>query len=116
MTRVLAAAWAGLGLGAFCTSAIWTSALANDFGFATTTHDTRREGGRLCVLDHYHGGSGTGGTKGVARVMAIKAYVNSTSSEYGTDWANWAKSGSKTVTYTKTGDGWTATATARPCK
>ncbi len=93
-----------------------TLALADDYGFATTTHDTRREGGKLCVLAHFHGGSGSGGTKGVAATMAIKAYYDSTASEYGSDWASWAKAGSKSIAYTKTADGWSAKALGRPCK
>ena len=93
-----------------------SAALANDTGFAQTTHATRREGGRLCVVGHTHGGSGTGGTKSVALIGAIKAFVDTTVAEYGADWAKWAKAGSKTVKYEKTADGWTAHAEARPCK
>ena len=91
-------------------------ALANDTGYATTTHDVRREGGRLCIVGHTHGGTGTGGTKGVALVGAIKAFTDTTGDEYGTDWAQWRKSASKQVSYTKTADGWSAAAEARPCK
>lgn len=93
-----------------------TRALANDTGFATTTHDTRREGGRLCVLGHTHGGSGDGGTKSVALIAALKVYVDTTTDEYGSDWASWSKAGSKRVSYTKTADGWTAAVEGRPCR
>ena len=91
-------------------------AQANDTGYASTTHDVRREGGRLCIVGHTHGGTGTGGTKGVALVGAIKAFTDTTGDEYGTDWAKWSKSASKQVNYTKTADGWSAAAEARPCK
>jgi hypothetical protein len=89
---------------------------ADDTGFATSTHDVRHEGGRLCILAHNHGGSGTGGTKGVALVAAMKAFYDSTASEYGSDWASWSKAASKQVTYAKTSDGWSASVLARPCK
>lgn len=89
---------------------------ANDTDFATTTHDVRREGGKLCVVGHNHGGGGSGGTKNVALVAAIKVYVTTTTDEYGSDWASWAKGGSKSISYTKTGDAWEARVEARPCK
>ena len=91
-------------------------AIANDTGFAQTTHDTRREGGKLCVLGHTHGGTGEGGTKNVALIAAVKVYVDTTRDEYGSDWASWAKAGSKSITYAKTADGWTARVEGRPCR
>lgn len=91
-------------------------AFANDTGFAATTHATRREGGKLCVLGHTHGGSASAGTKNVALIAAIKVYTGTTTDEYGSDWAQWAKGGSKQISYTKTGDGWEARVEARPCK
>lgn len=91
-------------------------AFANDTGFARSTHDLRREGGRQCIVGHTHGGTGTAGTKSVALVAAIRIFTDTTAVEYGTDWANWGKSASKNVVYTKTADGWAAHAEARPCK
>ena len=90
--------------------------VANDTGFAKSTPAIRRDGGKLCVVGHTHGGNGTGGTKGVALIGAIKAFVDTTVTEYGSDWAKWAKAGSKSVRYEKTADGWIAHAEARPCK
>lgn len=92
------------------------TALANDTGFAQSTHPTRRESGKLCIVGHTHGGSGTGGTKSVALIAAIKAFVDTTVAEYGSDWAKWAKAGNKSVKYEKTAEGWTAHAEGRPCK
>jgi hypothetical protein len=92
------------------------AAFANDTGFAGGTHDLRREGGRLCIVAHTHGGTGTAGTKNVALIAAIKTFRDTTADEYGTDWANWDRSASKSVTYSKTTDGWAAHAEARPCK
>lgn len=93
-----------------------TTAVANDTGFAQSTHTVRREGGKLCIVDHTHGGEGSGGTKNVALNGAINAFVVTTVDEYGSDWAKWSKAASKSVKYTKTADGWTAHAEARPCK
>ncbi len=93
-----------------------SAAVANDTGFAQSTHDTRREGGKLCIVGHTHGGDGIGGTQKVALNAAIKAFVITTVDEYGSDWAKWAKAASKTVKYEKTADGWSAHAEARPCK
>lgn len=92
------------------------AAIANDTGFAQSTHTIRREGGKLCIVDHTHGGDGAGGTKNTALNAAINAFVVTTVDEYGSDWAKWAKAASKTVKYEKTADGWTAHAEARPCK
>jgi hypothetical protein len=92
------------------------TALANDTGFAQSTHNLRREGGKLCVVGHTHGGTGTGGTKNVALIGAIKAFVDTTVTEYGSDWAKWSKAASKSIRYEKMADGWSAHAEARPCK
>lgn len=106
-TIVLASGLALVGTGA---------AFANDTGFAQSSHTTRREGGKLCVVGHTHGGQGSGGTKNVALNGAINAFVITTVDEYGSDWAKWSKAASKSIKYTKTADGWTAHAEARPCK
>lgn len=105
-----------LALAFACSLVLPAAALANDTGFAASTHQLRREGGRLCIFAHTHGGTGTAGTKNVARVAAIKTFTDTTVLEYGTDWGSWSKSASKSVAYTKTADGWAAHAEARPCK
>lgn len=104
----------GAALTAYAVSA--GGAFANDTGFAQSTHAVRREGGRLCIVGHTHGGDGTGGTKSVALNAAIRAFVITTETEYGSDWANWRKAASKRIRYDKTADGWSAHAEARPCK
>ena len=91
-------------------------ALANDTGFAAGSHTLRREGGRLCQVDHFHGGSGSAGTKSVALNYALKIYYDTTAGEYGTDWGSWGKAASKSIKYDKTTDGWTASVQGRPCK
>jgi hypothetical protein len=111
-TIVLSAAGFALAAGA----AAYAPAFANDTGFARSTHALRREGGRLCIVGHTHGGTGTAGTKSVALVAAIRTFTDTTNLEYGTDWGSWGKSAGKSVVYTKTADGWAARAEARPCR
>ncbi len=82
----------------------------------TGSHSLRRESGRQCIVGHYHGGAGEGGTKGVAMVMAIKTFVDTTEAEYGAAWAKWAKAADKDIKYTKTGDVWSVAIKGRPCR
>ena len=103
-------------LAGFFAAAGSAAVLANDTGFAASTHDLRREGGRLCQVDHFHGGSASAGTKRVALNYALKIYYDNTAGEYGTDWGRWGKAASKSIKYDKTADGWTATVQGRPCK
>ncbi|MEI9900488.1 MAG: hypothetical protein WDN31_10600 [Hyphomicrobium sp.] len=42
------------------------AAYADDTGFAYG-HTLRKEGGRLCMADHYHSGSGSGRSKAAAQ-------------------------------------------------
>ncbi|MGQ0456866.1 MAG: hypothetical protein ACT4OU_07375 [Hyphomicrobium sp.] len=88
---------------------------ADDTGFAAS-HDLRKEGGRTCMSEHAHSASGDGKTKASARVAALKEWYVYTAGEYGSDWANWSKSGSQKTAYTKAETGWTATVESRPCK
>ena len=43
--------------------AMSAGAFADDTGFAYS-HNLRKEGGRLCMSDHYHSGSGSGRGEG----------------------------------------------------
>jgi hypothetical protein len=88
---------------------------ADDTGFASS-HTLRKEGGKLCMADHAHSGSGTAATKPAAKVAAIRAWAEFTSFEYGSDWARYSRAAGHVVRYTKEEKGWTATVDARPCK
>lgn len=95
------------------------AALMSTATFATAdtgSHALKREGGRQCIVGHFHGGTGEGGTKGVAMVMAIKTFVDTTAAEYGAAWAHWNKSADKDIKYTKTGDVWSVAIKGRPCR
>ena len=107
-SKILALAGAAL---AFAASA----ATADDTGFASA-HDMVKAGGKSCFASHAHSGSGDGATKAQAMQAALKAWWEYTAGEYGSDWAHWGKSAGQKVTYTKAGNGWTATIESRPCK
>lgn len=92
-----------------------TFAHADDTGFAYA-HDLRKEGGKLCMSDHWHSGSGTGGSKAAAQRAAMRSWVDFTNFEYGSVWARYSRAASKSVRYTKEPSGWSATVEARPCR
>lgn len=91
------------------------AARANDTGFAYG-HDLRKEGGRLCMSDHYHSGSGAGKTKAAALAAAARSWADFTNFEYGSAWARWSLARGKDVRYTKEAAGYSADIDARPCK
>lgn len=89
-------------------------ASADETGLASM-HSWRTERGTTCMVDHFHYGSGEGRTKKHARDAAIKSWQEFTAFEYGTDWAHFRKAASKTIGYSTTTSGWSATIEARPC-
>jgi len=92
-----------------------TAVLADDTGLAYS-HTLRKEGGRTCMADHYHSGSGEGRTKEAARAAAVRSWIDFTNFEYGTVWARFGIAGSPSTHYTKAEKGWSADVEARPCK
>jgi hypothetical protein len=89
--------------------------IADETGFASS-HDLAKQGGRLCMTDHAHAGSGAGSTKSAARAAAIRSWADFTNMEYGSSWASYSASGGQKVGYTKESSGWSATVEGRPCK
>ena len=100
--------------GAFSLAAS-AGAIADDTGLAYS-HDLRKEGGRLCMSDHYHQGSGEGLTKAAARNAAIRSWADFTNFEYGTVWARFSAAASSSTRYIKADKGWSADIEARPCR
>lgn len=102
---------------ALCASLALTipPAYAQDSGLASM-HTLRKEGGKLCMADHFHAGSGDGATKAKARIAAIRSWADFTDFEYGPAWARFSRAASVTTRYTKAENGWTATVEARPCR
>lgn len=100
-----------------CVSTAMTApvAQAQDSGLASM-HTLRKEGGKLCMADHFHAGSGEGATKAKARMAAIRSWADFTDFEYGRAWARFGRAASVTTRYTKAETGWSATVEARPCR
>lgn len=108
-TRV---ALAALGLAA----ALASPARADDTGFASI-HDLALVGGKLCMSDHSHHGSGdTAATKKAAEVSAIRSWADFTVLEYGSDWGNYSLAVGKSGSCEKVSGGWRCEVDARPCR
>lgn len=105
-------------LGVFVGAASVVPAIAaSDTGLATSLHDVRREGGRLCLTDHWHyGSSGTQSTKAAAQRDAIRSWQDFTDLEYGSVWARFSRAASRKVGCSQTGGGWVCNVEARACR
>jgi hypothetical protein len=90
--------------------------LADDTGLASI-HVLRREGGKLCMADHFHyGSSGVQRSRGAAQNAAIRSWQEFTDLEYGSSWARFYRAGSKRVSCRPGSGGWTCEVEARPCR
>jgi hypothetical protein len=93
------------------------SAAADDTGLAGALHDLRREGRKVCIVEHWHYGSGTGATKKAALADATGSWQSFTAMEYGTDWARFQKANSRNVSCSNTGGGGVSCSIeGRPCR
>jgi hypothetical protein len=92
-------------------SAVW----ADQTGLASM-HAMRREGGKLCMTDHWHyGSSGAHGSKAAAQRAAIGSWQDFTNLEYGSDWARYYRAASRKVKCSRAAAGWNCDVEARPC-
>jgi hypothetical protein len=92
-------------------------AQAQEDGALVGLHTLRREGGKICMSDHFHNGNSSGQpSRKAAEVAAVRDYAGFTGWEYGNHWANFAIAGSKRMNCTKTGNTWGCELEARPCK
>ncbi|MGQ0456865.1 MAG: hypothetical protein ACT4OU_07370 [Hyphomicrobium sp.] len=92
------------------------AAHAQSSGGMDSMHDQRREGGRVCMIDHFHYGSGSGKSKQAALADAIGSWQSFTDFEYGGRWASWKRSASKEIKYGSNPQGITADISSRPCR
>lgn len=83
---------------------------------ANAPHASRLEGGRICYIDHYHYGSGSGPSRAAAERDAAGSWASFTSFEYGSAWANYGKAASKKMTCSDSGGSWSCSVEARPCR
>lgn len=92
-------------------------AMADDTGLAGALHTLRREAGRNCMADHFHHGNSYGiASRKAAEVSAIQSWAGFVALEYGSDWARFAKAGSKKMDCSQSPSGWGCSVEARPCK
>ena len=92
-------------------------AIAQETGLATALHAVRREGGKLCLTDHWHyGSSGRHPSKAEAQRAAIQSWQDFTDLEYGRSWAFFSRAASKKVGCSQTSAGWSCDVEARACK
>jgi hypothetical protein len=93
------------------------TAFANDTGVAQVLHALQRVGGRTCVVDHYHDGSGTGRTRHEAMNAAVSAWSGFTSWEYGTSWGRYGLANRKSANCSRdSSGGWSCSVSAIPCR
>lgn len=104
-----------LGLAAVILSAGFAPAIADQTGFASM-HDQARVGGKMCMTDHYHYGSGSGGNKAAAQKDAIASWSSFTDFEYGSDWARFSKAIGKRISCSRSTSGVDCQVEARPCR
>ncbi len=90
-------------------------AMADQTGFAAM-HNQARVGGKMCMTDHYHYGSGSGSTKAAAQKDAIASWQSFTDFEYGSDWARFSKAVGKRISCSKSTSGVDCQVEARPCR
>ena len=91
------------------------AALAQDLGLASM-HTWVRVGGRTCLLDHFHDGSGSGPTVAAAQRAAIRAWIDFTAWEYGGRWASYGASISKRMGCSGGPGNYSCSTSARPCR
>jgi hypothetical protein len=101
---------------AFVAALAWGGgAEAQDAGLAGL-HAWVRVGGKTCMADHYHDGSGSGRTKAAAQAAAIRAWVDFTAWEYGSRWGSYSAAVSKSMNCSGGGGNYSCSTSARPCR
>jgi hypothetical protein len=79
-------------------------------------HDKVRVGGKLCMRDHFHDGSGSGPTRAAAQRAAIRAWIDFTAWEYGGRWGSYAAALSKSMSCSGGPGNFSCQTSARPCR
>jgi hypothetical protein len=80
-------------------------------------HELRREGGRVCMIEHTHvGTSGTHPSRKAAELAAQRDWANFTAWEYGNHWGSTVLAGSKTMRCEGGGASYSCEFEARPCR
>jgi hypothetical protein len=91
-------------------------ALAGSTGLESI-HTLQREGGRLCMADHFHYGAGQSDrSREAAQKEAIRAWADFVQLEYGSDWSNFGRAGSRDVNCSTGSGTYSCSVSARPCR
>ena len=107
----------GLIVVAAATAAVYVPPAAADQTGLASMHALRREGGRLCMADHFHfGSSSSERSRAAAQRAAIKSWQDFTDLEYGSDWARFSRAASKRMGCSGGSGGWSCNAEGRPCR
>ena len=92
-----------------------SGAVAQETGLAGL-HDWVKVGGRTCLLDHFHDGSGSGPTRAAAQRAAIQAWIDFTAWEYGSRWGSYAASLNKRMSCSGSRGDYSCSTSSRPCR
>ena len=92
-----------------------TPAVAQGMGLEGL-HDHRREGGKVCMVDHFHDGTGSGKTRKLAESEAARSWSEFTSWEYGGRWGAYGNAANKSMNCSNAGGAWPCQGAARPCR
>ena len=79
-------------------------------------HSKVRVGGKICMADHFHDGSGTGPTRARAQAAAIRAWIDFTAWEYGGRWGSYGAAVSKSMSCSGGPGSYSCSTSARPCR
>lgn len=109
MSKVIAGGFAIAGV-------LLAAAPASAQSLADVLHAQRQEGARICVVDHFHYGSGSGSTRQAAERDAAGGWMSFTALEYGDNWGRWSLAASKAMNCSQSGGNWSCSAEARPCR
>ena len=93
-----------------------STAVASETGVAQALHATVRVGGRTCLADHYHDGSGSGRTQAAAAAAAIKSWSDFTAWEYGSSWGRYGLAAGKSMKCSRAAGGYSCDVSARACR
>lgn len=93
-----------------------SAAIASETGVAQALHATARIGGRLCLVDHYHDGSGSGRTQAAAAAAAVRAWSDFTAWEYGSSWGRYGLAVGKSMKCSRSAGGFSCDVSARACR
>lgn len=90
-------------------------AQAGETGVASI-HSWVRVGGKTCLVDHYHDGSGSGSSRSAAQAAAIRSWAEFTTWEYGSSWGRYSLAVGKSMTCDRGMGSWSCNTSARACR